>query len=83
MTCYSIEQRTRKCVKGYGFLSFVRNLSNKYRKILGTGTKTGLDAVKTAFKKLVHKLNAATREFIGNKIAEKIVKISDMNSSFA
>ena len=30
MTCYSIESRARKYVKGYGFLSFARNLSNKY-----------------------------------------------------
>ena len=30
MTRYSIEPRTRKYVKGHGFLSFTRNLSNKY-----------------------------------------------------
>ena len=30
MTRYSIESRARKYVKGYGFLSFARNLSNKY-----------------------------------------------------
>ena len=34
MTHYSIEPRTRKYVKGYGFLSFGRNLSNKYIKQL-------------------------------------------------
>ena len=32
MTCYFIEPRTRKYVKGYQFLSFVRNLSAKYGK---------------------------------------------------
>ena len=32
MTHYPIELRTRKYVKGYGFFSFARNLSNKYEK---------------------------------------------------
>ena len=32
MTHYSIEPTTRKYVKGYRFLSFGRNLSNKYIK---------------------------------------------------
>ena len=39
-----------------------------------TARNTGLDATKTASKKLVHKAIEATGEFIGNKIAEKIVK---------
>ena len=29
MTSYCIEPRTGKYIKGYGFLSFVRNLSDK------------------------------------------------------
>ena len=32
MTRYSMEPRTRKYVKGYGFLSFTRNLSDKHGK---------------------------------------------------
>ena len=40
MTRYSIEQRTRKYVKGYGFSSFARVLSNKYNNQL---LDTGLD----------------------------------------
>ena len=52
MTQYSIEPRSRKNVKGCGFLSFARNLSNKYGKqLLDTATKTGLDALKNASKK--------------------------------
>ena len=52
MECYSIERRTRKYVKEYGFLSFERNLFNKYGKqSLHTVTTTGLDALKTATKK--------------------------------
>ena len=70
MKRYSIEYRTRKYIKGYGFLSFVKNLSNKYGGgILATATKTGLDAAKTAFKKVFHKAAEATGELVGNKIA--------------
>ena len=63
---------------------FAWNLSNKYGKqLLDTATKTGLDALKTASKKLVHKAAEATGEFIGNKIADKITKrkpVPDENS---
>ena len=45
---YFIETRTRKFVKGYEFLSFARNLSNKYGKQL---FNTGLDTLKTVSKK--------------------------------
>ena len=34
MTRYSIQPRPRKYVKGYKFLSFARNLSNKHGKQL-------------------------------------------------
>ena len=52
MSRYSKERGTRRYVKGYGFLSFTRNLSNKYGKqLLDTGAKTELDAVKAASKK--------------------------------
>ena len=29
---YSIEPRERRYIKGYGFLSFAKNFSNKYEK---------------------------------------------------
>ena len=63
MQGYSIEQR-RKYVKGYRFLSFAR----KYPKQL---LDTGLDDVKTAFKKVVHKAG----EFLENNIAEAVTMI--------
>ena len=46
-------------------------------------TKTRLDTLKTASKKAVHKTPEATGEFIGNKIADEIVKaksVPDENS---
>ena len=52
---YSIEPRERRYVKGYGFLSFVknigRNLSNKYdQKLVDTAKKSATDAFKIASK---------------------------------
>ena len=59
-------------MKGYGFVSFARNLFSKHGKqLLDTATKTGLDSPKTASKKLVHEVAEETCEFIGNKINDK------------
>ena len=71
MTSYYLEPRTRKYVKVYGFLSFRRNLANKYRRrLLDTVAKTGLDAQKSVTKKAAE----AAGEFIENEITNKIVK---------
>ena len=66
MQKYSIEPKTRKHVKGYWFLSSAR----KYKKQL---LDTGIDTVKAASKKVVHKAG----EFIGNKIADAVTKSSN------
>ena len=52
---YSIETRDRIYVKGYGFLSFDKNmgknLSNKYgQKLFDSTKKSTTDAIKTASK---------------------------------
>ena len=61
MMRYSIGPRTRKYGYGYGFLSFARNLSNKYGKqLLDAAAKTGLDTLKTASEKVIHKAAEAT-----------------------
>ena len=44
------------------------------RKIWNTARKTGLDAAKSASKKVFHKAAEATGELLGNKIAEKNVR---------
>ena len=67
---YSTEPRFRKYVKGYGFLSFARNL-----EINNTATKTGIDAAKIASKRVVQKTAEATGDLIGNKKAGKITSI--------
>ena len=72
MMRYSIEPKTGKYIKGHGFFSFARNLSNKYGKqLLDNATITGVDAAKPASKKVVHKTAETTGELIGNKVAEK------------
>ena len=64
MVQFSIVLRTRKYVKGYGFLSLTR----KYKKQL-------LDIGIDASKRVVHKAG----EFIGNKIANAVTKLDDDN----
>ena len=73
---YSIEPRDRIYVKGYGFLSFAKNmgksLSNKYgQKLLDSAKKSTTDAIKTASKRAIQKTAEATGDLIGNKIAGK------------
>ena len=78
---YSIEPRDRIYVKGYGFLSFAKNmgksLSNKYgQKLLDSAKKSTTDAIKTASKRAIQKTAEATGDLIGNKIADKITSVS-------
>ena len=78
---YSIKPRDRRYVKGYGFLSFAKNmgerLSNKYgQKILDSAKKSRTDAIKTASKRPIQKTAETTGDLIGNKIADKITSVS-------
>ena len=78
---YSTEPRFRKYVKGYGFLSFARKFGDKFRKkIIDTATKTGVDAEKTASKRVVQKTAEATGDLIENKIADKITSLGKTKS---
>ena len=53
---YSTEPKYRKCVKGYGFLSFARKFGDKQdKKLMDAATKTEIDAAKTASKRVVQK----------------------------
>ena len=74
---YSIEPRDRVCVKGYGFMSFARRMSNKYgQKLVNTAKKSATDAIKTASKRAIRKAAEATGDLVGNKIAHKITSVS-------
>ena len=82
---YSIETRDRIYVKGYGFLSFAKNigksLSNKYgQKLLDSAKKSTTDAIKTASKRAIQKTAEATGDLIGNKIVDKITSVSKKKS---
>ena len=65
---YSIEPGDRIYVKGYGFLSFAKNmgksLNNKYgQKLLDTAKKYTTDAIKTASKKAIKKNSKSNWRF--------------------
>ena len=71
-----IEPRERIYVKGYGFLSFAKNMSkplcNKYdQKLLDSAKKSTTDAIKTASKKAIQKTAEATGELIVTKLLIK------------
>ena len=83
---YSIEPQDGIYVKGYGFLSFAKNmgksLSNKYgQKLLDSAKKSTTDAIKTASKRAIQKTAEATGDLIGNKIADKITSVSNKKST--
>ena len=78
---YSIEPRDTIYVKGYGFLSFSKNMGNnsskKYgQKVPDSAKKSTTDAVRTASKREIQKAVEATGDLIGNKSADKITKVS-------
>ena len=83
---YSIEPRDRIYVKGYGFLSFSKNMGkhliNKFsQKLLDTAKKSTTDAIKTGSKRAIQKTAEATGYLIGNKITDKITSVSmELNS---
>ena len=78
---YSTEPMYRKYIKGYGFLSFARKCGDKYgKKLMGTATKTGIDAAKAASKRVVQKTVEETGDLMGNEIAIKITSINKTKS---
>ena len=63
--------------KDMGFCLLLKNmgkhLSNKYgTKLLDSAKKSTANATKTTSKRAIHKTGEATRDLIGNKIADKI-----------
>ena len=62
---YSVQPRDRICVKGYGFLSFAKNmgknLSNKHgQKLIDSAKKSTTDTIKTVSKRAIQKTAEAT-----------------------
>ena len=92
MMCYSVKPRCRIFVKGYGFLSFAKNmgknigksisknLSGKYsQSLLDHAKKSATDALKTTSKGIIQKIAEATDDLISSKIANRIMKVSGIS----
>ena len=60
---YSLEPRYRRYIQGQGFMSFAKNIGNKYGKKI---FDKSIDVGKSMKKK--------TGDLIGNKIADRITK---------
>ena len=74
---YSIEPRERRYVKGYGFVSFARNFSNKYSKsLMDKEIDVSKTFAKTTGNKILKETAKTTGDFIGKKIADKITSAS-------
>ena len=74
---YSIEPRERRYVKGYGFMSFARNVSDKYSKsLMDKGIDVSKTFAETAGKKILKETAKVTGDLIDNKTADKITSAS-------
>ena len=72
---YSLEPSYRKYVHGHGFMSFAKNIGNKYgKKIFDKSMDAGKDFVEVTGKKVLTKSAEVTGDLIGNKIADRITK---------
>ena len=87
MRC-SVQPKDRIFVKGYGFLSFAKNigeniskdLNGKYsQKLLDHAKQSATDAHKTTSKRAIEKTAEATGHLVGNKTADRIMKVSKLH----
>ena len=63
-------------MKGYGFLSFAKNMGKSLSNEHGQKRFDSANARKTASKRAIQKTTEATGNLIGNKIADKITSVS-------
>ena len=78
---HSFQPRDQIFVKGYGFLSFAKNinknLSGKYsQNLLDHAKESATDTVKTIIKRVIQETAETAGYLISNKIADKITKAS-------
>ena len=90
MTRYSVQPTDWIFVKRYRFLSFAKNmgknigknisknLSSKYRQkcFFDYAKQSATDALKTSSEKVIQRTAEETGDLIGNKIADKITRVS-------
>ena len=73
---YSNELGDLIYIKNYEFLTFAKNMSNKYCQRNDSAKKSTTEAIKTASNRAIPKNDAeATGDLIGNKIANKITGV--------
>ena len=68
----SIELRTKKYVKGYGFLSFARKYSTNIVKNYWIQLQKQIRCCKSCFQKVIHKTAETTGELMGKKSLRKL-----------
>ena len=82
---YSIEPKHIMFYKGFGLVSFDKNVSENisknlsgtyFQSLLDSAKKSGSDLLETASKRTIQKIAEATSDLIGNKIAVKIKMVS-------
>ena len=91
MTRYSVQPRDRIFVKADGFLSFTENmgknigkniiksLNSKYnQKLLDHAKQSATDTFKTSSKRVIQRTAGKASDLIGNKIADKIIRVSKL-----
>ena len=96
MTQYSVQPREKIFIKGYGFLSFAKNMSTnigknatKYligkhsQKPLDHAKQSSIDALKTTSKIVIQKTTEATSDLFGDKIADRITKVSKTSAQIS
>ena len=85
MIRYSIKIRDQAFVEDHGLLlfdekyeqKFEKNLIGKYsQKVFDHAKKPAIDALKAASSRAIQKMVEASSDLIGNKIANKITKVS-------
>ena len=89
---YSVQPRDKIFVKSYGFIYFGKNmskyldkkirknLSSKYsQKLLDHTKQFATDALKIPSKNSIQKTAEATGDFVGNKIANDIMKALNLH----
>ena len=80
----SIEPKERRYVKGYGFLSFARNIGTHATKVAkNMSNKYSQKLVDSAKKSAIQKTTEATGDLIGNKIADQITSASKISHNEA
>ena len=91
MMCYLVQLRDLTFVKRYGFLSFAKNMGNKItsknlsakysQKPFDPAKRSATDGFKNPSKKAIQLRVEETCELIGNKIANRITKVSKNSKS--